>query len=276
MPRRQKTSPIEDVVSLLALLPWWISLILGAVSYFVLHAMATSKAPAVTLASQAGTAMAHSAYVVFAIFGQYLLPALFLAAAVVSFVKRKSRTELVQNVAASKAADALEQMSWQDFERLVGRAFEMDGYSVTETGGGRADGGVDLVLRRGGEKFLVQCKQWKAYKVGVDVVRELYGAMAAKGATGGFVVTSGSFTDAAKDFAHGRNVKLLDGSKLRLMMGRAQKEEPVTPRAAPVSSPACPICGAPMVLRTAKQGARAGSKFWGCSNYPKCKGIVNT
>ena len=33
------------------------------------------------------------------------------------------------------------------------------------------------------EKFLVQCKQGKAYIVGVDVVRELYGVMAAKGAS---------------------------------------------------------------------------------------------
>ncbi len=42
-----------------------------------------------------------------------------------------------------------------------------------------------------------------ALKVGVDVVRELYGVMAAKGATGGFVVTSGRFTEDAKAFAQG-------------------------------------------------------------------------
>ncbi len=37
----------------------------------------------------------------------------------------------------------------------------------------------------------------------------------------------------------------------------------------------CPRCGAPMVLRTARQGARAGKQFYGCSNYPRCRGIVN-
>jgi hypothetical protein len=37
----------------------------------------------------------------------------------------------------------------------------------------------------------------------------------------------------------------------------------------------CPRCGAPMVLRTAKRGARAGKQFFGCSNYPHCRGIVN-
>ena len=37
----------------------------------------------------------------------------------------------------------------------------------------------------------------------------------------------------------------------------------------------CLKCGAPMVKRTARKGARAGKSFYGCSNYPKCKGIVN-
>ena len=37
----------------------------------------------------------------------------------------------------------------------------------------------------------------------------------------------------------------------------------------------CPECGAPMVKRTATKGPRADKPFYGCSNYPKCKGIVN-
>jgi four helix bundle suffix protein len=38
--------------------------------------------------------------------------------------------------------------------------------------------------------------------------------------------------------------------------------------------PACPQCGKPMVLRTAKTGKNAGKQFWGCSEYPDCKGVV--
>jgi restriction system protein len=129
----------------------------------------------------------------------------------------------VSNVAQAKGADALDGMSWREFESLVGEAFRLQGFGVVETGGGGADGGVDLVLSKGGEKFLVQCKQWKAYKVGVDVVRELYGVMAARGATGGFVVTSGSFTEDAKAFADGRNVKLVDGQRLFSMIRQAKE-----------------------------------------------------
>jgi len=38
--------------------------------------------------------------------------------------------------------------------------------------------------------------------------------------------------------------------------------------------PLCPKCGKKMVLRTARQGENAGKKFWGCSNFPECRGIV--
>lgn len=37
--------------------------------------------------------------------------------------------------------------------------------------------------------------------------------------------------------------------------------------------PSCPQCGKPMVLRTAKTGKNAGNQFWGCSDYPECKGV---
>lgn len=36
--------------------------------------------------------------------------------------------------------------------------------------------------------------------------------------------------------------------------------------------PACPACGKPMRLRTARRGARLGERFWGCSGYPGCCG----
>lgn len=39
-------------------------------------------------------------------------------------------------------------------------------------------------------------------------------------------------------------------------------------------NPVCPTCGGLMVLRSAKKGARAGSKFWGCYKFPQCRGVV--
>lgn len=41
------------------------------------------------------------------------------------------------------------------------------------------------------------------------------------------------------------------------------------------AAPVCPICGAPMLLRTATRGPRKGKQFWGCSTYPRCHSIIN-
>lgn len=35
-----------------------------------------------------------------------------------------------------------------------------------------------------------------------------------------------------------------------------------------------PKCSAEMLLRTATRGANKGNKFWGCSNYPRCKSTL--
>lgn len=61
---------------------------------------------------------------------------------------------------------------------------------------------------------------------------------------------------------------------------RAGSQSPPAERTGPPSrpgkpaekSPACPSCGSAMVLRTAKQGQNAGSRFWGCPRYPACRG----
>jgi restriction system protein len=281
MARRKKTSTADDLLELVAMLPWWAGVLLALMSYFVLHSIASQPVVASTDSAQMGAMVTQSIWKSLATAGQYLLPFICLLGAGTSAWRRRERKNLVADVARSKATDALDGMSWREFEMLVGEGFRLQGYQVAETGGGGADGGMDLVLtkpgKNGSEKFLVQCKQWRAYKVGVDVVRELYGVMAAKGATGGFVVISGRFTDEAINFASGRNVTLVDGPKLHGLLRQAQagaERSPAKKPAVPVAhSPApCPLCAKPMTRRTAKRGGNAGGEFWGCTGYPTCRG----
>lgn len=278
MARRKKSSPAEDVMYLVALMPWWAGCVLALVSYFWLHGVANKEVVTSIVPGQVGIAVTQTIWKSLAMAGQYLLPMLCLAGAAMSVYGRAKRKSLVSNVVGSSSANALNNMSWQEFELLAGEGFRQQGYQVIEKGGGGADGGIDLVLRKGGDKFLVQCKQWKAFTVGVTVVRELYGVMAANGATGGFVVTSGHFTDDAKAFANGRNITLLDGAALLELIKqptgtRATQSPPVeevSPKTA--TPPACPLCAKAMVQRVAKRGGSLGNAFWGCSGFPACRG----
>ncbi|HMP75370.1 MAG TPA: four helix bundle suffix domain-containing protein [Kiritimatiellia bacterium] len=54
---------------------------------------------------------------------------------------------------------------------------------------------------------------------------------------------------------------------------RGRKKRDPADRTDPTDQvPDCPLCGQPMVLRTAKTGPNAGNSFWGCSRYPDCRG----
>jgi len=268
--RRRKTSPLEDVFELVSMFPWWVGVVAAIATYALLH----------SLAGRAGLSAAQIMVAGLAGVFQFIIPVVCLVAAAASAWKASQRKTLVQGVTASSSASSLDGMTWQEFEALVSEAFRQKGYKVLELGGAGPDGGVDLVLTKGTEKFLVQCKQWKAFKVSVNVVRELYGVMASKGAAGGFVVTSGKFTADAQEFARGRNITLVDGERLHAMLqaaraGRKAGAGPAAAQAAtPQAAPACPVCGSAMVKRVAKSGSNAGNAFYGCSMFPKCRAVV--
>jgi len=272
----------EDLMEVATKLPWWAGVGLAAVSYLVLHAVAGAAGPSPKGLQDLGGAVGGQLVRTAAALGQYILPLGLLAGAAASAIDRRKRRRLHDGVAGSPDAKTLERITWREFEMLVGEAFCRRGYVVEETGGHGADGGVDIVLSKGGQRSLVQCKQWKASKVGVKVVRELYGVMAAEGAVGGFVVTSGVFTGEALAFAAGKNIDLIDGPLLRAMIGRVDETrrdggQPTTPTSAsgPAESvPTCPRCGDVMVRRVARRGRNAGKAFWGCPTFPKCRATV--
>jgi restriction system protein len=276
MARRRKPSLWEDSVKGLSQLPWWVSLALAPLAYVIFHLLATP--PGGTPASgQMGAHAVRLMLAALASFLQYIIPIACLFASAISAWRQIDRRALLDSVTHNPSAHALNDIPWQRFEHLVGEAFRRQGYEVRENGSTNADGGVDLELRKDGELHLVQCKQRKAYKVGVEVVRELFGVMAARGAASGYVVTSGTFTEPAQEFAKGSNVRLIDGPRLKRLLESVADiaVDPAAPRR-PVDSsriiPACPLCAKPMVLRTATRGPNKGDQFWGCGRYPACRG----
>lgn len=67
----------------------------------------------------------------------------------------RRQLELHRNVASNPPQDALEKMSWHDFENLAVETFRQQGYRVVERSGSNPDGGVDIELHMGKGKCLV-------------------------------------------------------------------------------------------------------------------------
>jgi restriction system protein len=53
-----------------------------------------------------------------------------------------------------------------------------------------------------------------------------------------------------------------------------QASEPESTDRLKKTLPPCPLCGKPMVVRTARKGEQAGTQFLGCSGYPECRGSL--
>ncbi len=172
--------------------------------------------------------------------------------------------------------ESIRALHWKDFERLLGEYYRRRRFRVEENRQGGADGGVDLRLRDKDGLHVVQCKQWRARQVGVGIVRELLGVMVDQGAHRRSIVTSGTFSKEARQFAEGKPMELVDGAQLerRIMeVSRGKQASPPPPAAELEGETQCPRCGSPLVLRTARRGPNAGSEFYGCSSFPKCRYI---
>ena len=203
-----------------------------------------------------------------------ILALIFWVMAGLSFWLAERRRALVDQ---QISLESLRAVPWKDFEFLVAEAYRRQGYAVDFSLGKGADGGVDLVLRKAGRVSLVQCKQWKVFSVGVPVIREMFGLMTAEQADEAIIVTAGKFTSEAENFAHGKSIKLVDGPRLLELVRQVQNRVPTSNNQTsattePDETPFCPACGKVMVPRTARRGQNAGNKFWGCPDYPGCKG----
>jgi len=246
MPRR-KSSWVDDLI----LAPWWVSAALALFAYVILPTVLPSP-------------LVNGGIVL-------LITFVLLTISAVSGVRSLSSTLLLDS---QTSLASLRDLPWKRFENVLAEAYRRRGYQVVETLGGGADGGVDLRLRKDGHAILVQCKRWKGKPVPVQVVRELYGVMIDRRASAAKIVATTNFTADAVAFAKDKPIELVDSNALLRLVRDVQTSNRVTTSsdASDHLTPMCPTCNTPMVLREARRGPRMGEKFWGCVNFPKCRG----
>ena len=248
---------------------------LAIVSWMIFHGVAAQTTP---VAGQSITQFTVQTLTHFtAFFLEFAVPFCLMVGVFVSVLRRR-RARTIMTRSRDNPKTAIAAMTWRHFEQLVGESFRLQGFSVLEMGGTGPDGGVDLILHKEGKRYLCQCKHWKTWAVGVSVVRELKGVIAAQEAEGGYVITGGHFTREAEVFARKCGIELIDGLTLERMILLVTATDGATeakPEDGTQENPNCPKCGAAMEEKVAQQGAFKGQAFWGCSTYPTCRGKVH-
>ncbi len=273
--RRRRKSGLDEVASW----PWQMGILAGIVAFLLIRYgigawLSTTGGPLLgPVGQQIGGITAPFAWIV--------MLACWLAAAV-SWGNARKRRSLHDT---RSDLDSLADISWREFEMLVGESFRRQGYEVLETGLGGKDGGIDLVVSKGGRRQLVQCKQWKRRQVGVATVREMWGLVDHHVADAVHIVSLGDFTADAARFAAGKPIHLITGRELLDRIRAAQTAAGAAPAAEPRAVPApasqpstpaedapfCPACAGAMRRR---HNGRTREPFWGCARYPHCKGTM--
>ncbi|MBL0143807.1 MAG: DUF2034 domain-containing protein [Betaproteobacteria bacterium] len=173
--------------------------------------------------------------------------------------------------------ELLKALEWKRFEYVCAGYFEELGFRAKTVRAG-PDGGVDIHLYTEGAEhpgIIVQCKAWKSRKVGVNLIRELFGVMSADKVQEGIFATTGTYSSDATQFAIGKNIHLINGedilTKLQALPPHRQQSLLKFATEGDFMTPTCPSCGIKMAFRAPKAG---GNPFWGCRNYPRCKTIL--
>lgn len=177
----------QSLFGILSRQPWWVSLLAAMAAFAIAQLVFAPVAPFVAL--------------------PFVAIAIYLA-------WRQLRSISPETVEARLAA--VRALSWEEFAALVSDAYRRRGYEVEAA----RDGTFDFVLRQKGRISLVQCRRWKVNQVGIGPVRELYDALDKHDAYNGICIAAGTFSEAARQFAAGKPIALVQGADLAQLVGR--------------------------------------------------------
>ena len=151
----------------------------------------------------------------------------------------------------------LRSLSAREFEHLVGELLRREGWDVEETGRhGEPDGNIDLRIRRGEQRRLVQCKRWTSWQLGVDEVRKLAGTLMREGLErgDGVLVTTSGFTPSAITEAAATGIELVGGHDLLRRLEEAGAMQLLDGNEELKAAYPCPTCATPMILAHSTPG----------------------
>ena len=136
--------------------------------------------------------------------------ALPLAVIAVVAAWQQFRTPSGERVEA--ALERLRALPWEGFAAALEEGFRGEGYAVK-----RIEGSADFELEKAGRVLLVAAKRWKASRTGVEPLRELLAAGAAReneGSAECIFLSAAELSANARGFAADNKIRLIEGLEL--------------------------------------------------------------
>lgn len=204
--------------------------------------------------------------------------ALILCAWVILWIiKKKSDRKYMQ----IKTLQQMKDMDWREFEKFIAFVFQKKWFKAKERKGTN-DWWIDVDATKEWQKYVIQCKKWKDYKIWVVEIRSFVGAMEVEWSHVKWIyVTTSRLTIEAQKYFHkmSHKLELWDQSNLEAYVSEytGVSEENIDHHVIhEKTNPICDKCSWEMIMREAHRWSHKWEHFYGCSNYPKCKNIIKS
>ncbi len=110
---KRGASGLDAWADMIARFPWWVGLLLAVVSHVLLRQIAKAEPSPATELGQLSQLVIRQWVVGLAYLGQYLVPAVCLVGAALSWIQRRRARQLAHD--ATERSDGIAQMHWRDF-----------------------------------------------------------------------------------------------------------------------------------------------------------------
>jgi restriction system protein len=124
-------------------------------------------------------------------------------------------------------------MDGYQFQKFVASLFQKLGFNNVKVGPAGADEGIDIQMEQitdvGTVRYIVECKHHSEGVVGRPVIQKLHSAVITNAKNKGIIVTSGSFSGEAIQYAENIGIELVDMTKLKELakkVGLSVQKEP--------------------------------------------------
>lgn len=136
MARRRRTSTLDDLLKIAMKIPLWANLLIAGGSFVTLRYYGGSELPTMGVVPIGHLAETVGFYILrlAAFIGQFVIPPIFLLGGILGWIQRSIRARKFRNITRSSQPGVLiRNLTWDQFERMVGEALRRQGYSVNET-----------------------------------------------------------------------------------------------------------------------------------------------
>jgi restriction system protein len=198
-----------NIIEFLSQVPWWFYVSISCLAYILLAFI-------VPLFEQQGSILNELHVSIGSTFAPLIALAL-LAPASFSLLNSSRKKKKLHDL--QKEIQATQTLSRKQFENLVVDTYTRLGYLALEHKTFEGDQGIDLILRKSANLYLVRCRNWQSRQIELDVIKRMYSLMYDRQASGAIIITSGTFSRDAIRFAADKPIDLIDGIQLMELIG---------------------------------------------------------